>query len=71
MRGKQALIREMTRMMDTNALIAACNLDGMIHDGCHVTSENTCKEDFEHYVIDILGPHLTSYPGIFFILALD
>lgn len=63
-RGTPCCMREMARLLDSNTLIAACNLHGMIIEGCHVTSQNTTRKMFEDYIIYILGPHLSAYPGI-------
>jgi hypothetical protein len=65
-------MREITNFMDTNTLIAACNLNGMIESACHVTAENATRGVFEHYIMNItLGPSLSAHPGANSALILD
>ena len=64
-KGKPAVVRQVARLMDTNTLTAACNPEGMMLDCCVVSAENNTRADFENYVVNILGPHMSAYPGKF------
>jgi hypothetical protein len=54
-----------------NSLIAVCGLDGVLLECCVITSENTTREGFEHYIRTYLGPHLKPYPGPNSVVVLD
>ena len=65
-RGKAAYMPEFfsSKQKNMNTLIAACNINGMVKDACHVSDHNNSREDFVEYVRKKLIPRLGPFPGI-------